>query len=266
MVVQRPDARHAHSATMTGRLLALASVVTLAVAVSACGEAVPPSGGSSSPDVSAAIEPNALRYTCGAFPFGPGLLTAGPGKDEQVNDPAAAALRTHLADVGSEIDFLPDTGWHRTGMDARVAEFATVGGDLGMKVVSLENGVNGWKVAGWGDCQPRLELPAGLGSAEWAFDPAQPKPGAATQVFDAMVLEMSCNSGQPADGRIVGPQIVKTADTVLVIFAVRPRPGAQSCPSNPSTRIRVDLGEHLGQRTLLDGGRLPPGDPTQPRF
>lgn len=107
----------------------------------------------------------------------------------------------------------------------------------------------------------------GLGAAVWTLDPAQPKPDATTQVFDALVTEVSCNSGQPADGRIVGPQIVKTAETVLVTFAVRPRPGDfQSCPTNPSTRIRVDLGEPLGDRELLDGGRVPPGDPNEPLF
>lgn len=251
---------------MTRRLLTLATVIMLVLSLGAGLQAVLPSGAS---DASATMAPRApldLRYTCGAFPFEAGLLTAGPGDDEQGNDPAAAALRTHLAGVGPDIDFLPDTGWHLTGMDARVAEFVTAGGDLGMKAVALENGADGWKVTDWGDCQPRLQLPAGLGSAEWAFDPAQPKPGAATQVFDALVTEMSCNDGQPADGRFVGPQIVKSVDTVLVIFAVRPLPGGHTCPSNPSTRITVDLGEPLGERQLLDGGRLPPGDPTQPRF
>jgi len=153
-----------------------------------------------------------------------------------------------------------------TGMDGRLAEFVSVGRDLGMKSVSLENGATGWKVTGWGECQPRVVLPNGLGPAEWAFDPEQPKPGPATQVFDVLVTELSCNSGQPADGRIVGPQIVKSADTVLLIFAVRPRPGGHTCPSNPSTSVKVDLGEPLGDRKLLDGGRLPPGDPTAPRF
>ena len=257
---------------MTRRRLTLAAVIALALTLGACGEAVPPSETSSldATATDAPFEALDLRYTCGAFPFEPGLLTAGPGDDEQADDPVAAALRAHLAGVGPDIDFLPDTGWHLAGKDAQNAEFVTVGGDLGMKVVVVSNGENGsdgWKVTGWGQCQPRLQLPTGLGSAEWAFDPAQPKPDATTQVFDAMVTEMSCNSGQPADGRIVGPQIVKSADTVLVIFAVRPRPGDfQTCPSNPSTRIRVDLGEPLGERELLDGGRLPPGDPTQPRF
>jgi hypothetical protein len=50
------------------------------------------------------------------------------------------------------------------------------------------------------------------------------------------------------------------------MFAVRPLPGGQDCPSNPPTRVTIDLGQPLGDRTLLDGGRLPPGDPAQPRF
>jgi hypothetical protein len=245
-------------------------LLTLAVAfaVSACGSAVPPSGSpvspSPSPDASVAVGPDALRYTCGAFPFGADLLTAPPRNDEQANNPAAAALRAHLLGAGPEIGFLPDAGWNMTGMDAQKAEFVAVGGEVGMAYVSVENGVNGWTVAGWGDCQPRVQLAAGLGSAEWAFDPAQPVPDATTQVFDALVTELSCNSGEPADGRIVGPQILKSGDTVLVVFAVRPRPGGQDCQSNPPTRVKVDLGEPLGARKLLDGGTLPPGDPAQP--
>ncbi len=248
--------------TMVRPRLGFAAALMLTLALSACAEASPPSGvPSSGPD-----QPIDLRYTCGGFSFGAGLLDVGPGTDELANDPAAAALRAHLAGGGPDIDFLPDTGWHRTGQDARTAEFVAVGGDIGVIAVSLENVGGGWKVTGWGDCQPRLELADGLGPAEWAFDSTQPQPGPATQVFDALVTEMNCNSGQPADGRIVGPRIVVRTEDVLVIFAVRPRPGGQRCPSNPSTRVTVDLGEPLGQRVLLDGGRLPPGDPTKPRF
>jgi hypothetical protein len=237
----------------------------LILAVSACGETTP-SKESAASDASTAVDATMLRYTCGTFPFAPELMTAAPGTDEQGANPAAAALRQHLAGAGPDIDFLPDMGWHLVGMDAKLAEFVAVGGDLGMKSVSVENGAAGWKVSGWGDCRPTISLADGLGEAEWAFDPAQPQPGPATQVFDALVTEMACNSGQPADGRIVGPQLVKSPDTMLVIFAVRPRPGGQDCQGNPSTRVSVELGEPLGNRKLLDGSRLPPGDPTQPRF
>jgi len=242
----------------------LALVVAFAAAISACGDTAPPSGGSSSPDT--VIDPLDLRYTCGEFPFGPGLLTAGPGNAEQADNPPTAVLRAHLAGDGPDFDFLPDTGWHLIGRDAQTAEFVTVADDLRIFTVSLRDSPEGWQVVNWGECQPRIQLAAGLAAAEWALDPAQPKPDAATQAFDALVTELSCNGGQPAAGRIVGPQIVKSADAVLVIFAVRPRPGDHDCQSNPPTRVKVDLGEPLGERKLLDGGRLPLGEPSHARF
>lgn len=244
---------------MSRRFLAIASAGLVLAA--SCG----PSSTSSSGSPPDEVPQLALRYSCGEFPFGPELLEAGPGNAEQGLDPAAAALRAHLAQPGVEIDWLPDAGWHRTGMNDRLAEYIAVD-DTGVKFVSVELQDAGWQVGGWGECTPRVALPAGLGPAEWAFDPDQPRPGPDTEVFDAMVTELSCNSGKPADGRIVGPEIVRSETTVLVIFAVRPRPGVQDCPSNPATRVTVDLGEPLGDRELLDGGRLPPGDPGEPRF
>lgn len=207
-----------------------------------------------------------LRYTCGAFPFRADLLEAGPGDDEWQPDPLAVALRAHLARPDTGMDIRPGTGWHLVGNDGRTAEFVTRQGEFGMMVVFMALDGSGWSVTGWGDCRPRLALPPGLGDAEWRFDAADPVPGPQTQVFDALVTELGCNSGQPADGRIVGPAIVRDVDRVLVIFATRPRPGFQACPGNPSTRVVVDLGEPLGDRDLLDGGSLPPGDPTEPRF
>jgi hypothetical protein len=250
---------------MTRRLHVLILAVAVALTVGACGDAATPSG-PASPGGSVPVELLNLRYTCGKFPFGVGLLTAGPGNAEQADHPAAASLRAHLAGAGPEIDSLPDAGWHLAGMDELGAEFLVVdGGGSEIEMVVLEHDPNRWVVTGWGQCQPRIVLAEGLNAAEWAFDPAQPEPGPATQAFDAMVTELACNSGQPAVGRVVGPEIVRTPDTILVMFAVRPRPGNQDCPSNPATRFKVDLGEPLGERRLLDGGRFPPGDPTVPR-
>lgn len=106
---------------MTRRLLAFASIATLALAVAACGEAERPSGSASatpggsvsappSPEASPSIDPSALRFTCGTFPFGPELLTAGPGTAEQADNSPAAALRAHLALPGEDVAFLPDDG------------------------------------------------------------------------------------------------------------------------------------------------------------
>ena len=106
---------------MTRRLLAFASIATLALAVAACGEAERPSGSASatpggsvsappSPEASPSIDPSALRFTCGTFPFGPELLTAGLGTAEQGDNSPAAALRAHLALPGEDVAFLPDDG------------------------------------------------------------------------------------------------------------------------------------------------------------
>jgi hypothetical protein len=160
-----------------------------------------------------------MRFTCGAFPFPPDLL-AGPGDDERGLDPAAAALREHLATPNMDIDLLPDVGWHQVGNDGLRAEFIAPQPDGTIAHVQLELAGAEWRVTGWGGCQARLQLPPGLGDAEWAFDPTQPVPGPDSQVFDALVTEVACNSGQPADGRIVGPAIVTDAQTVLVIFGV----------------------------------------------
>jgi hypothetical protein len=203
---------------------------------------------------------SALRYTCGKFPFGPDLL-ARVGQAELADNPAAAALRALLAQDGPDIDFLPDGGWILAGIDAASAEFVTVGGDLGMKSASVEAGVEGWRVTGWGDCQARRVLPAGLGDADWVLAPNQPAVGPETRTFDALVTERSCASGRSSEGRIAGPDIIEVDDLLLVTFAVRPLEGDQNCPSNPATRVTVDLGEPLGDRRLRDGGALPPRDP-----
>jgi hypothetical protein len=186
------------------------------------------------------------------------------GGDEAAANPAAAALRGHLAKNGPDIDFLPDRGWSLAGMDASGAEFVTEDGDLGMKMVSLRSADLGpWIVTGWGDCQPQRVLPPGLNDASWTLDPAEPRPGPDVQMFTALVTERECASGQSSEGRVVGPDILALGDEVLVTFAVRPLRGdTQTCPGNPVTRVTVDLGSPLGDRQLLDGGTLPPGDPT----
>jgi hypothetical protein len=225
--------------------------------------ATPPPPASVTPTAdAAATAPPALSYSCGSFPFDPAILTSGPGTDELADDAVAGALRAHLAGVGPDFDLLPDSGWHLVGADGKSAEFVATGPTGGAVNVVLTNGPGGWSVSGWGECQPRVVLAAGLGPAEWIFVPNEPRPLPMTQVFDAMVGEISCAGGKTADGRVVGPQLVKSESTILVIFAVRSLAGAQTCQGGaPLTRVTVDLGESLGDRQLLDGGQFPPADP-----
>jgi hypothetical protein len=243
------------------RVVAVVAVLAL---LAGCGSSpVASADASPTPD---AVGVDDLRFSCGTFPFSAEILAAPGRHDEDAANPAAEVLRRQLAQPGPDFDFLPDDGWTLVGMNDRLAEFVIVGGDLGMKSVSIENVGGQWQVSGWGDCRPMIVLGAGLNEAEWRWG-GPDIPGPDTRTFDALVTERSCASGQSSEGRVVGPQIVRTDEMVLVVFAVRPLPGLTfTCQGNPSTRVPVDLGEALGDRQLLDGGRLPFGDPLEPPF
>ncbi len=105
-----------------------------------------------------------------------------------------------------------------------------------------------------------LEQAAPPGEATWAFSPDSEITPETTE-FVAMVTERACAGGQSSEGRVVGPEITYADDTVTVTFGVRPRGGAQTCPSNPPTAVAVTLSEPLGDRRLLDGGSDPPREP-----
>ena len=79
--------------------------------------------------------------------------------------------------------------------------------------------------------------------------------------IDVLVNEVGCASGEPADGRIATPEISYSDDAVVVTIRVVPRPGPQTCPSNPDTEYTLELDEPLGERTLLDGAHDPPAEP-----
>ena len=70
--------------------------------------------------------------------------------------------------------------------------------------------------------------------------------------------------------RLLPPAITYGADSVLIVFAARPlggNPGeVVTCPSNPASRVVVQLREPLGDRQLLDGGLFPPSEPVAPQF
>lgn len=107
--------------------------------------------------------------------------------------------------------------------------------------------------------------PSEFGPATWALDPAYPAPDAATTELHVLVWERACSSGKATTGRMSAPVIVSTADTMTISISVRPPPGdAQTCPLPPGTPAVIRLSEPLGSRTLLDGGRVPPGPPATP--
>lgn len=114
--------------------------------------------------------------------------------------------------------------------------------------------VQGWMLSQASQCAPRRVL-EGLGAAQvWLA--TEPDPTAST--VELLVVEMACNSGEDADGRVRLVEQVESTDAIELLIAVEPRDGNAACPSNPATPFTVELAEPLGDRTLLDTSIHPP--------
>lgn len=92
-----------------------------------------------------------------------------------------------------------------------------------------------------------------MGNVEWVIDPAFPTPDAATIELHVLATETACTSGSELGDRLLGPQVVETADTVRIVFASIPLMGDQACPGNPPTPVTIPLTQPLGDRQLRDG-------------
>jgi hypothetical protein len=77
-------------------------------------------------------------------------------------------------------------------------------------------------------------------------------------VFRILVTETACASGQSAAGRVEEPLLIREQARVQVAMFVRPLDGPATCPSNPPTPYTLRLDRPLGDRTLADGGTIPP--------
>ena len=268
-----------------GRLVVAGAL--LAVAVAACvappvpseapSAAVPspaPSivaGGSESPIVVEPSEPSEptptidpslagetiVRCDADGIRFQSELLLQ-PAHAELAGDAVAAELQSVIAGSAPE-NGLPLHGWTRIDASPTrvlfVARTAT-----GWSQVALVLGPTGWTSDVEGQCALRPVLQAGIGSAAWWIDPQAAALRTDSTTVHALLREESCASGRTPEGRIVGPFVAEDPTRVIVTFGVRPRPGSQDCPGNPTFAFRFRLPSPLAGRTLLDGGVFPPRD------
>jgi hypothetical protein len=107
----------------------------------------------------------------------------------------------------------------------------------------------------------------GSGGAPAVWEPA-PEADLSPQStsIDVLVREMECASGRSADERIMDPEVGLGDEEVVITFRVTLRGGDQDCQGNPATPYTVELGEPLGERSLLDGAHDPPAAPDNDRF
>jgi hypothetical protein len=202
-----------------------------------------------------------LSFTCGTFVF-PGAALSGPTGAERADDPAAHTLLTFLGGRDPVLEDLPKKDYRILISGEGLVVFATEAiGTGGLVAIAVEHGDAGWKARLTPPCEPRLSLP-GLNAATWSLAEDQLPPPPDATGFVALVSETACTSGRPAAERILPPLIVREPTRVLVVFAVQPPPpmpgGLENCVGPPPTRVRVELGEPLGKRELLDGGVFPP--------
>jgi hypothetical protein len=111
--------------------------------------------------------------------------------------------------------------------------------------------------AAGGSGAPERRVRDAVTASSWRLRPGTlvTRNGACSEI---LVTETACASGKPATGRVEEPLVVRERASVQVAMFVRPLDGPATCPSNPPTPYTLRLDGPLGDRTLTDGGSIPP--------
>lgn len=126
--------------------------------------------------------------------------------------------------------------------------------------MNLQRVEDGWKWAGasgGGPCPLRIALPEDVNTVDWRLDPSADPLTPETTDVPVLLTERECVSGQEIGDRLLGPEVVLTAEAILVAFAaIPPRGDAFDCQGNPETAYVVELPEPLGDREVRSGLEL----------
>lgn len=265
--------------------LMVAALVGVAV-TSGCGDQAPPPSvarsismeaspsanaapGTSKPDEWENLKPpralssDEIALTCASPVEFHADALQGPRGVETAGHPAAAALRRFIS---TDVALRGREGWYLAALTESQALFLVPGSDSdgGYWYAEFSATEGPWQNERSGSCEIRPSF-GDFGPATWALAPGQSLTPA-TVVLDVLVGELACASGNSPEGRVVPAAAVYLEDAVVVIFGVRPLPGAQTCQASPPAEVRLELGEPLGDRELLDGSEFPPvwrGGPTE---
>ncbi len=239
--------------------LATITCLTMVLALGACGDvdgSLDGSGGRGTADGDGLV--------CGDASFEEGELTTMPSLDTLPDEVLAAVDDLGEPAVDTSLD------WRVAAADDEevvlIREFdpdepAAAGGDTHgtarlAPITGAPNIPDGtWFVWGGSTCSPRLSDGAGDDQADVRLAET---PSASDTELTLLVMERRCASGRSAEGRIDLDELTLTEDEVRVRVSVRPPPGdAQECPGNPWTPFTIELGEPLGDRTVVDANLVP---------
>lgn len=96
--------------------------------------------------------------------------------------------------------------------------------------------------------------PSGPGDgARWRVNPDAP-PSRTSTAFDVGVMRIGCAGGMT--GEVLEPEVEFTSTAITITYEVEPlgTGAVPPCPGNDTVTVRLDLGQRVGDRALVDGG------------
>ncbi len=160
-------------------------------------------------------------------------------------------------------------GWEWVVVERDDARMVLLGeGPNGYADVTIERDGDTWQPAGWGGCRLiTATTVAGFGTGAWITDPDSP-PDPQSSTLDVLVMERACASGQPPVGREIRPVVLSGEEVLEIVVLIEAPAGiAQTCQSNPWHPTTIDVGQPIGERTLVDRhvspGLVRPWPPTE---
>lgn len=196
-----------------------------------------------------------LLIACDGPPFSTSLFDR-PADDELDPHPAAAFFQSmQVEETGMYAPVIE--GWWMVADRPTQVWFLARFSDEWFEYYRVDFGPEGWSSHRSGECMLYPAFAMGnLSGTTWTLDSAADPLEPSSTSVDLLVTEIECTGGARVDDRLLAPAVVYGPESVLIIVAAIALEGAGDCPSNPPARLRVELREPLGDRTVR--GWVPP--------
>lgn len=230
-------------------------VVAALAALVACGEEPPASRADDQPPGAATSSSGGdLSYSCGGATF---PVAAVEDRQRPSDDLLAAIEKLRKKPEG---DIVPPHGWFVVAETRERATLLAPRGDQ-FSHATFDQESEGWDVGGWGDCLPRLHVPA-KSVLRWAFTESAYPPDPGATELELLVAEAQCSSGRDIEG-LIEASVEYREDRVDVVLTA---PGLEddigyTCQGTPPTEYELVLSEPVGDREVIDLSVYPPVEP-----
>jgi hypothetical protein len=118
--------------------------------------------------------------------------------------------------------------------------------------VRQESRRRAWRCVAVSSGRPLRTTREGIRASGWRLDPTREPDPAETQLR-VLVTEQTWAGGNPADDRLLAPDLHVGDDELVLTMFVTPRPGFQVKAPNPETPARIALPCPVGSRRIIDG-------------